>query len=200
MITKTNIEEVINKLAQEGLSLDQYTLLYCLAHGLDSFRKLKLDKLSNLRALQKRDFLDELEVTPRGLLFLSDSYVSTKKQVTVSTLSPKEILEAFNLFWQTYPVSDKHKHWKRTRTLRTNKPAAKKTYYNYVLQEKIRPSWIQKALEEEIRIMKEASILDNRFTYMPLVTTWLNQRRYESFEEEDEEEIISETKYGEEIE
>jgi hypothetical protein len=186
-------EDVVKTLEEQKISIEAYLYLYCVANSLDWHRRLKVDKESTIKTLTRRGFLENLEVTERGLSLLDNKPFEGARKVTVTN----SYAEKFDEFWSKYPVSDKIGGWPRTRTLRANSIRCRKLFYD-LIKEGIDAEFLIKALEKDVEIRLSGSRMENRFTYMPSITTWLSSRAFEGFVEQVEEEGTK--KYGQDIE
>jgi hypothetical protein len=196
-------DQIIARLKEEKLTLNHYVYLYSLKNELDWAKQLKLNKAAWLKMFSRRNFIVDMKITPKGEALLNGEVYETleKTEVFVDKNDKKNFMEEkFKEFWNVYPVHDKHGRWKKTRYLRSGKLQAKAKFFE-IVTEGVSPNQIINALKTEVKIMKDNSILENKLSYMPLINTWLNKRRYEAFLEEEEE--IQESldpKYGEDIE
>ena len=87
----------------------------------------------------------------------------------------KEVESMFNVFWNSYPRKD-------------NKSKAKESFSKVFLEEGIRQDIFEKILNK-LEIYKKTKQWQNK-QYIPMATTWLNQKRYE--DEIGEVEVIEE--------
>ena len=87
----------------------------------------------------------------------------------------KEIEPMFNMFWNSYPRKD-------------NKSKAKESFSKVFLEEGIKQDIFEKILNK-LEIYKKTKQWQNK-QYIPMATTWLNQKRYE--DEIGEVEVIEE--------
>lgn len=126
-----------------------------------------------------------LKATENGYTISVEGYQELRKIIGVAPLKlKKEIKESnFEEFWNTFPVSDNHGNWLRTRTLKSNKSNCLKLYEK-ALADGVEHATIMKALKWEIADRKARSITSNKLTFMKNTSTWLYQKEYE---------IISET-------
>ena len=102
--------------------------------------------------------------------------------MTPLKLENSTVKKDFNEFWETYPISDGHGPWLRTRGLKSNKINCEKVY-SMAIRNGTKHDDIIKALKWEIKDRKQNSIQSNKMSFMKNSYTWLNQREYEIIKE-----------------
>lgn len=162
--------------------------LYCIEHNIESdFQTITfnqslytvLEGRKLIKLFNKKPFL---RVKGKELI---EQLVNFKEK---SKWTRKPVKTPFEEFWETFPTSDSHGVFTKTRNLKSNKSGCKKKYEQY-LNKGIKHEDIIKALKYEINEKKEKSIRDNKLSYLKNSYTWLNQKEFEiileSMEEND---------------
>lgn len=191
MIYNTRMwEELIDEIERLGLSFDEFLALYKLYSYETNSRKIyyESDMLNTYLDLEAKGLIkafNENEVLTfhlreKGRLLI-DSFVNKKNTVLKETPEIKKTISnqhKFDEFWMTFPSSDEHGIYRRTRLLKGNKEICKKKYLS-LLSEGILHEDIIKALRYEIKLRKDVNNKNNNMTYMKNSLTWLNQREFE---------------------
>lgn len=193
-------EKIIQNLKREKVKLEQYFYLYCIANELSWATDLKLNKATWLKTLIRRGYLNDMVITPKGQALLEgDPYQEEDSDITITPQGQvQKMNEDFERFWKEYPVSDKHGRWKRTRYFRSGKEEARAKFFS-ILGEGITADQLIAAVRAEVKIKKENSLIENQMAFMPLINSWLNKRKFEGYLEDEDDDEIQETKYGQDI-
>jgi hypothetical protein len=176
----------LNEVEKSGYTLVDVLILVDLAR-----KSLGLKQLYDRK--EERDYIalidnGNLEVTPDGLAVTKkEAYKLNKMIILDKVIKSKEEVGDFDEFWKTFPVSDAHGQWTRTRTLKSNRVSCR-NLYEKALKNGIKHSDILSALKWEVSDRRKKSSTSNRMSYMKNSSTWLYQKEYE---------VISETRKSE---
>ena len=185
----------LREIWNNDLTFNQFGALlqiYCKEHNIEhdmqehTYNNIELVSLEKLKLIKLNN--DEIHLREKGKNLIESLVQFT--QVTQTELSP------FDEFWETFPSSDKHSIYYKTRNLKSNKKGCKDKY-KQLLKEGVKHSDIIKALRYEVEERKKLSGADNKLSFIKNSFTWLNQREYdiilESMNESDEEDWTSNT-------
>jgi hypothetical protein len=176
----------LNEVEKSGYTLVDVLILVDLAR-----KSLGLKQLYDRK--EERDYIalidnGNLEVTSDGLAVTKkEAYKLNKMIILDKVIKSKEEVGDFDEFWKTFPVSDAHGQWTRTRTLKSNRVSCR-NLYEKALKNGIKHSDILSALKWEVSDRRKKSSTSNRMSYMKNSSTWLYQKEYE---------VISETRKSE---
>lgn len=160
-------KEILDRLSQNKLLLDEYYILYSEINNLDW--GYKPFGIYYVRLIQ-RGYLDiHQKITPEGIAFYNELINLNKSNLDIE----------FEEFWNAYPADDRWANYLPTRRIRTNKLKAR-LLYNTVRKEYNNSKLIE-GLTNEVNIRKKTSISQNNMTYMQNICTWLNNKTFESF-------------------
>lgn len=181
--------ETVEEIERTGLSFDEFLALYKL-YSYENNTKLidySSDMLNTYVILESKRFIkiitdendrltfhlrEEGNILIEG--FLNQTITHNKPVIT----EKKDNNKLFEEFWSTFPTSDEHSIYKRTRFLKAGKDNCKRKYIEY-LKQGVNHEDIIKALKYEIKVRKDNNNGQNKMTYMKNSLTWLNQREFE---------------------
>ena len=89
----------------------------------------------------------------------------------------------FGEFWDTYPTSDAHGNWLKTRNLKADKTSCL-NLYKRIVQNGVSHDNLMRALKHQVQEFKEGSVTSNRLTFMKSSVVWLRRGEYEIVLEE----------------
>ena len=176
---KLNIE----KIAEENLTIEEALVLVYM----ESIRRnipypgkapepelyLKLIEYGVLKAT-----VDGFSITTTG--FQSFRNITGQKLLELEVDAKKL---NFGEFWDTYPTSDAHGNWLKTRNLKADKTSCLNLYKRIVLNG-VPHEDLMRALRHQVREFKEGSVTSNRMTFMKSSVVWLRRGEYEIILEE----------------
>lgn len=196
MIFKIINEEILQK---KEITLEQFCILESLFYKEYTPLEEYLFKVKNrkeiLQNLIRRGFIDIYE-EEQGTDLIHNIFITEKgeevangmqtvyqkiKETESSEVPLSSFEKQFEEFWDTFPTTDKYLGFDRTRVLRGNQSACKKSYKK-VLSEYSHEDVI-KALRYEIRMRERNSINSIKksysdFKFMKSSTVWLNQKEF----------------------
>lgn len=176
------VKELFAFLADKDLTFEQYFILKSIDENTVFFFNKKKYHL-DIQFLIRKGYI--AEISEYSDYDLENFYITEFGKGILGTELPNTLIQtvdndSFEEFWNTYPTTDKHLGFPKTRILRVNKTKSKKEYYTILKEGKYSSEDILKALKYEIEMMKTGSSLnENKFKFMLMSTTWLNQRRFE---------------------
>lgn len=180
-----------------GLLLDQIFYLECLSNNIN-LSEFDKPKITAIRAslTRKGYILPSGKISQNGdLLLQSLSEGTSFEGMRVEKVT--SIRNDFDKWWITFPAIDafshKGKEFAGSRTFRTKKDECRTKFYRILEDKEYTADDLIRALEYEILMRKENSIVekDNKLKYMLNTLSYLNQRIFENFIE------ISKTKMKE---
>lgn len=124
-----------------------------------------------------------LQMTPSGTIITEEGRELILKTIGKKPKTKKLVNSDFDSFWNTFPATDKHGMWLRTRSLRSDRERSKDKYM-LAIKNGVKHEDLIKALKWEINDRKTNSITSNRLSYMKASSTWLSQKEYEIILEE----------------
>lgn len=147
-------KNLIDRVHKEGLEIQEFLYLYSLWKDLDW----------NINSYSNGQYLHEIETI-------------TKERIN----SLKKILRGdFLEFWETFPASDHHSLWKKTRVLKTSLNGSYEKYYK-LIDKGASHEEIMKGLRNEIKWRRENSKLDNKMKFMKNSQSWLHNMVYKDW-------------------
>ena len=172
---KIDVEEVI----KSELSMEDVLVLATIEYG----KRGKYFPYSSVRqeeyiSLYRRGVLNS---NAEGYSISVTGYEEFRKVIGEKIIKTKKVEEVsdFEEFWSTYPVTDKHGAWLRTRGLKSNREKCK-SLYKQAIKNGYNHEYIMKALKWEVKDRKEKSTTKNAMSYMKNSASWLFQREYET--------------------
>lgn len=193
---------MIDRLARERLTIDHLLILECLYNKdydiLDKYDKnFTLEKaLNNYQNLERKELIvpDNADGSYYIISLLGkelyEELIDLSNGIQVSTPGIRQSRDKyFDEFWDAYPAtatwtSEDGRKFTSGRSLRTGrKEDNRKVYYKIINEGKYNPKQIIDALNYEIAAKKKQSLKtgDNHMQYMQGSLTWLNQRTFENF-------------------
>ena len=181
---------IIDKIESTGLTFDEFLSLYKVYSSENNIRKIQYnsDMLNSYLEIEGKSLIKIITNNNGALTF----YMREKGNVLIKQFNEnpetsklpqtdKPIINnnhKFEEFWLTFPNSDEHGIFKKTRILKAGKDNCKRKYIEY-LNQGVEHSDIIKALKYEIKLRKDVNNGQNKMTYMKNSLTWLNQKEYE---------------------
>lgn len=181
--------ELINEIESTGLSFDQFLALYKLYSYEYGARIIEYnsDMINTYIELEDKKLIKIITNDNGALTFhlredgkvLMDKFLSKSIEINKPvTTEIKDKNHMFEEFWMTFPNSDEHSIYKKTRVLKAGKDNCKRKYFEY-LRQGIKHEDIIKALRYEIKLRRDNNNGQNKMTYMKNSLTWLNQKEFE---------------------
>jgi len=198
---KTVISVDFDKLCDFKLSLEEYFILYSVFYNKVSILK---KYTSNIKPIKTNVFL---ELRDKGYIVLKDEQVITfanmlktdKLKLIFDPLDDVDFTNLFNELLKTYPKSIKTLTGGR-RFLHNNLQGCKNTYKEILFDKKL--NIYNKELHDNIlkciKIYYKEHVKDNREVFLQLLSTFLNQKTWEQYLDEDKKSvkpIIENNKY-----
>lgn len=118
-----------------------------------------------------------MRLSPKGRELLS-TIMGLKNRTVIAENNFK-----FQEFWDTFPTTDKHGMWLKTRSLKSDKSNSEKKYKE-AIRGGVTHEEIMRALKWEISDRRKNSMTNNKMSYMKASSSWLNQKEYEIILEE----------------
>lgn len=182
---------IIDKIESTGLTFDEFLALYKLYSNEYNSRKISYssDMLNSYLELEGKGLIKIITNENGALTF----YMREKGKLLIedfnenpATVQPPQQIEQkltnnnhkFEEFWLTFPNSDEHGIFKKSRILKAGKDNCKRKYLEY-LSKGVEHNDILKALKYEIKLRKDVHNGQNKMTYMKNSLTWLNQREFD---------------------
>ncbi len=180
MPTMKLTKEVIDKINQFGIDIEELVLLYKRHFDLVDwdfhYFPASENNLKRLGYLSPED-----KLTAAGEMVLFDCIEEVKEEAP--SFNDADTDKAFELFWKTFPATDEYQSWAPTRKLRYNKAATKEEYMKALVGMADTAS-IQKALEADITWKIRTAGRDNPFKYFKNSVNWLKTKHYETLLDE----------------
>lgn len=192
---------IIDKIESTGLTFDEFLSLYKVYSSENNIRKIQYnsDMLNSYLEIEGKGLIKIITNDNGALTF----YMREKGNILIKEFNenpetlqqPQQIEQKltnnnhkFEEFWLTFPNSDEHGIFKKTRILKAGKDNCKRKYIEY-LNQGIEHANIIKALKYEIKLRKDVNNGQNKMTYMKNSLTWLNQREFDIILETIDEEV-----------
>lgn len=183
-------DEVIKKINENYMTLDELALLYSLMLNLNWDLNITPASVNKLKRLK---FLDENSVlTPEGEQFLFECLPIKPTQKPEG----KEV-DLFEEFWTTYPKDDAIKNFQASRLLRWNKGETRRLYKEALTT--VSHSQLLQALKAEIAYRVKNSNVENKLKYMFGSVNWFKNKGYLEFLGEELVEDKEQQNYGKEL-
>lgn len=184
--------ETFKFLKESKLKLEEYIILFVKFYGLDwyTYGSYMPSSISYLR-LQKEKYLDKNKIlTDKGKKLFESSF---SKEALDERIKQEELFEEW---WEAYPTTDKHSTFPVTRRFKTNKIRTKYLYIS-LLNEGIEHNKMLSAVRNEVASkIKNSTPSNNELKYMQNPYTYLFNRTFESWVDEDPVEF---NEYGKDI-
>lgn len=184
-------EDIVRKLIDSGLTIEQYFILQLLHEEnpiLDYYvDNTNVDSLV-FQDLHVRGYISLLDNNKGYRLdnIISNYHTQFDLFEDIKELPPSKYDELWDEFINTYPKSE------LKRRLHNNRDEAKKKYVKY-LKEGLDHSKVIDAIRKEIQARKHHAALNKFFPPWKLLTTYVNQKSWEAyFDDDDENEITME--------
>ena len=125
-----------------------------------------------------------LTVSPNGYTISTHGFQELRSIIGATPLKLKHATKAgnFDEFYETYPVSDAHGIWRRTRGIRSDRPGTKISYDRILKEKGVTHEKIMSALKWDIKDKKVRSTTSNRLSFMKGSKVWLNQREFDTID------------------
>lgn len=182
---------IIDKIESTGLTFDEFLSLYKVYSSENNTRKIQYnsDMLNSYLEIEGKGLIKIITNDNGALTFYmreAGNILIKQFNENPETSQPPQQIEQkltnnnhkFEEFWLTFPNSDEHGIFKKTRILKAGKDNCKRKYIEY-LTRGIEHSNILKALKYEIKLRKDVNNGQNKMTFMKNSLTWLNQKEFE---------------------
>lgn len=170
---------VINtgKLIKSGLSIEAYFTLVCLSHDYQEVIELYVDKISRIDKSVFKALIDAGWVEIIGESITFDNIKITNKtdkffNIVTTTLDHKKFFQELR---DTYPKSAKFRG--KRRPLHSDMDACEKKYRAIIDSEELHKKIIKCVKMYTNDLMKK----DGSLEFMQLLSTWINQKNYQSY-------------------
>lgn len=178
---------MIDEREQNGLSLEEIGILQKIydseqakkiCHESDILKIcFDLETKGLIKVFTNQDKTLSFFLREKGKLLVKEQNKPVKKDIPASTTTTTNT-DKFEEFWTTFPISDEHGIYRRSRVLKSAKELCKKKYI-FFLETGTKHEDVIKALKYEINLRKDSNNKTNSMTYMKNSLTWLNQREWE---------------------
>lgn len=192
---------IIDKIESTGLTFDEFLSLYKVYSNEHSTRKINYssDMLNSYLEIEGKGLIKIITNENGALTFYmreNGKLLIEQFNENPETSKPPQQVEQkltnnnhkFEEFWLTFPNSDEHGIFKKTRILKAGKDNCKRKYIEYLTKGSEHTDII-KALKYEIKLRKDVNNGQNKMTYMKNSLTWLNSKEFEIILETMDEEI-----------
>lgn len=182
---------IIDKIESTGLTFDEFLSLYKVYSSETNTRKIQYnsDMLNSYLEIEGKGLIKIITNDNGALTFYmreAGNILIKEFNEKPETSQPQQPIEKkltnnnhkFEEFWLTFPNSDEHGIFKKTRILKAGKDNCKRKYIEY-LTKGIEHTDIIKALKYEIKLRKDVNNGQNKMTYMKNSLTWLNSKEFE---------------------
>lgn len=193
--------ELIEKIESLGISFDEFLILYKMYSYENNVRDIPYssDMINTYLELESKNLIRIIENENGALTFflrengtvMIDSFLDKPDTTNKTVKTPiKDKNHMFEEFWLTFPSSDEHSIYKKTRILKAGKDACKRKYIDYI-KAGADHNDIIKALKYEIKLRRDSNNGQNKMTFMKNSLTWLNSKEFEIILETMEEDVDS---------
>lgn len=182
---------IIDKIESTGLTFDEFLSLYKVFSSENNIRKIQYnsDMLNSYLEIEGKGLIKIITNDNGALTF----YMREAGNILIKSFNenpeteqpPQQIQQKltnnnhkFEEFWLTFPNSDEHGIFKKTRILKAGKDNCKRKYIEYLTKE-VKHEDIIKALKYEIKLRRDVNNGQNKMTYMKNSLTWLNTKEFE---------------------
>lgn len=193
---------IIDKIESTGLTFDEFLSLYKVYSNEHSTRKINYssDMLNSYLEIEGKGLIKIITNENGALTFYmreNGKLLIEQFNENPETSKPPQQVEQkltnnnhkFEEFWLTFPNSDEHGIFKKTRILKAGKDNCKRKYIEYLTKGSEHIDII-KALKYEIKLRKDVNNGQNKMTYMKNSLTWLNSKEFEIILETMDEETV----------